>query len=79
VDAFKQTTEMFHRNFLNAFSHKTFSPFLTSDGHEGTTALEMIHVKQPDVIILDIGLPVINGYSLAQALRRNSKLQRTLL
>ena len=58
---------------------------LRLDGHtvriaqDGATALEMVQVEQPDVIVLDIGLPGMDGYSLAQALRQNSKLQRTLL
>jgi len=29
LGAFKQTAEMFHRNFLHALSSKTFSMFLT--------------------------------------------------
>lgn len=47
--------------------------------YESTTALEMVQIEQPDVIMLDIGLPGMDGYTLAQRLRQNSKLERTLL
>ena len=58
---------------------------LKMDGHlvqttyESPKVLEMVEIEQPDVIILDIGMPVIDGYSLAQALRQNHKLQKTQL
>jgi CheY-like chemotaxis protein len=47
--------------------------------HEGTTALEIALAKRPDIILLDIGLPGMDGYSVAQALRRNHGLERTML
>jgi two-component system CheB/CheR fusion protein len=47
--------------------------------HEGTTALEIARAERPDVILLDIGLPGMSGYSVAQELRRNSNLARTML
>jgi CheY-like chemotaxis protein len=58
---------------------------LEMDGHQvrkaydSKIAIEMVDIQQPDVILLDIGLPGMDGYLLAQALRQNSKLQRTLL
>lgn len=47
--------------------------------HEGATALEIARAERPDIILLDIGLPGMSGYSVAQELRRNSELARTLL
>jgi CheY-like chemotaxis protein/phosphoglycerate-specific signal transduction histidine kinase len=49
---------------------------LTYDAH---TALEIACTEQPDVILLDIGMPKMDGYTLAQELRRNSELKRPLL
>ncbi|HEY9530725.1 MAG TPA: response regulator [Burkholderiales bacterium] len=37
------------------------------DGH---VALEVAKLEPPDVVLLDIGLPKMDGYKLAQALRQ---------
>lgn len=37
---------------------------------DGRIALEMAKLYPPDVVLLDIGLPGMDGYELAQALRR---------
>ncbi len=47
--------------------------------NDSATALEIAHAKQPDVMVLDIGLPDMNGYELAQVLRSSPKFERTLL
>jgi CheY-like chemotaxis protein len=36
---------------------------------DGPTALEKAHSQHPDVVLLDIGLPGINGYEVAQRLQ----------
>jgi CheY-like chemotaxis protein len=41
----------------------------TSIAHDGMTALEMIAARRPDVLLLDIGLPRLNGYDVARELR----------
>lgn len=45
-----------------------------SDGHRG---LERVADCQPDVILLDIQLPTMDGYAVAMALRRLPKTERT--
>ncbi|TAK64300.1 ATP-binding protein [Methylobacter sp.] len=58
---------------------------LESDGHQvltaydGISALETARIERPVIILLDIGLPGMDGYSVAQALRRNNGLERTML
>ncbi len=58
---------------------------LEIDGHQvliandGQAALEIARVEKPNVILLDIGLPGMNGYSVAKALRETSEHKRTLL
>jgi len=38
--------------------------------HEGTAALLAYRTYQPDVVLLDIGLPGMDGFQLAEALRQ---------
>ncbi len=44
--------------------------------HDGPTALEAAESFEPDVAILDIGLPVMDGYELARKLRMFAKAPR---
>ena len=37
--------------------------------HDGVEALRLARESKPDLALLDIGLPVIDGYELAQRLR----------
>jgi len=37
--------------------------------YDGQAALEAAHAFQPDVVLLDIGLPLLDGYSAARAIR----------
>jgi len=58
---------------------------LESEGHQvltaydGISALETARTERPDIILLDIGLPGLDGYAVAQALRQNHELERTML
>ena len=60
----------------NADAALTLELLLRSLGHEthvvhdGNTALEAARRFQPDVVLLDIGLPGIDGYEVARRLRR---------
>jgi CheY-like chemotaxis protein len=38
--------------------------------HDGATALSVAAEFAPDLVLLDIGLPAMNGYAVAQALRQ---------
>jgi signal transduction histidine kinase len=46
---------------------------------DGPSALEIVTTFVPDVALLDIGLPVMDGYELAGLLRRIPSLARTCL
>jgi PAS domain S-box-containing protein len=58
---------------------------LESEGHQvltafdGIAALETARIERPDIILMDIGLPGLDGYAVAQALRQNHELERTML
>ena len=45
----------------------------------GTALLEQFEAFRPDAVILDIGMPDLNGYDVARALRGNSKSAHVLL
>ena len=59
--------------------------FLRSWGHEvnlacnGPDALSMVSTFQPEVVLLDIGLPNMDGYEVALRLRRLPGMERCLL
>ena len=45
----------------------------------GTSALEMLHGFAPDVAILDVGLPEMDGFELARRIRRDPAHAHTIL
>jgi CheY-like chemotaxis protein len=47
--------------------------------YDGKEALEMAREHRPDVILLDIGLPIIDGYEVARRCREQPELQQTTL
>jgi CheY-like chemotaxis protein len=38
--------------------------------HDGATAIAAATEFAPDVIVLDIGLPIVNGYEVARSVRK---------
>lgn len=60
----------------NADQAQTLCAFLGMKGHRllvapsGTVALEMARRMRPDVVLLDIGLPGLDGFEVARELRR---------
>jgi signal transduction histidine kinase/ActR/RegA family two-component response regulator len=47
--------------------------------HDGATALDVAQVYRPDVVLLDIGLPQIDGYEVARRLREQPGTEHALL
>jgi CheY-like chemotaxis protein len=45
---------------------------ITRLAHDGATAITLASEFAPNVILLDIGLPVMNGYTVARALREQA-------
>src|ERR1700675_3513501 len=54
-------------------------------GHEvrvartGPTALEMASASRPDVVLLDIGLPGMDGYQVARRLREKPEFKNVMV
>ena len=45
---------------------------------DGQSAIALAKSFRPDVVLLDIGLPEMNGYEICQAMRKESILHKTL-
>jgi CheY-like chemotaxis protein len=50
-----------------------------SVAHDGLRALELIKQSPPQVALLDIGMPGLNGYQVAEQARANAATARILL
>ena len=50
--------------------------FTASNGLEGVECIERI---EPDLALVDLGLPVMSGYELARRVRQNPRSARTRL
>ena len=63
----------------------SFSMLLKAEGHDvrtacdGPTAIDVVLDHRPHVVLLDIGLPGLNGYEIASRLRREPSLAHTTL
>jgi PAS domain S-box-containing protein len=47
--------------------------------HDGRAALSLAHTFRPDAVLLDIGMPQLDGYAVAKALRKESWGERIYL
>jgi chemotaxis response regulator CheB len=47
--------------------------------HDGPAAIEAATADPPDVMLLDLGLPSMDGFEVARTLRRNPALQKTVI
>ena len=47
--------------------------------HHGQGALSLAQVFRPDIALLDIGMPDMSGYEVAQSLRRHGWTANTVL
>lgn len=69
----------------NKDSRDSLATLLREDGclvqvaHDGQSALETVETFKPNVILLDILMPGINGYKVAEQLRKDPKHEGVLL
>ena len=50
-----------------------------SVAHSGREALEMLRSFDPDAVLLDIGMPEMDGYEVARRIRATAEYSRILL
>lgn len=53
--------------------------YLVETAHDGPAALQVADQACPEVVLLDIGLPGIDGYQVARQLRQRPGMDRTLI
>ena len=69
----------------NADSRESLALLLEAEGHQveaaadGLEALALAKALRPDIAILDIGMPGLNGYEVARRIRQDPALERTVL
>ena len=60
-------------NFLNFLKEKLSKRFITDIAEDGEIALKKIKENKPDLLILDIILPKLDGFSILKWIRENYK------
>ncbi|HYZ84656.1 MAG TPA: response regulator [Bryobacteraceae bacterium] len=50
------------------------APYLIVEASHGQEALEKIRDEQPDLVLLDIDMPVLNGFAVVRHIREDSRL-----
>jgi CheY-like chemotaxis protein len=64
----------------NATNRELFRELLEARGYtvveacDGTEALKMMEQALPDILLLDIGMPVLDGFAVVRAIRENPRL-----
>jgi len=64
----------------NATNRELFRVLLEARGYtvieacNGPEALQMIEQTLPDILLLDIGMPVLDGFAVVRAIRENPRL-----
>lgn len=53
--------------------------FRVIEAVDGVSALEAARVEQPDVVVLDAGMPGLDGFSVARSLRADPTMRRILI
>ncbi len=64
----------------NATNRELFRELLEARGYDvdeasdGPEALRMLEQAQPDILLLDIGMPLLDGFAVVRAIRENPRL-----
>jgi DNA-binding response OmpR family regulator len=64
---------------------ESLGTFLAMDGHtvsiaqDGAIALEMLRSFEPEIVLLDIGLPGMDGYEVARRMRGEANREKLII
>ena len=53
------------------FKKNNFEVFIARDGKE---ALDILEIQQPDIIILDVMMPMVDGFATLEQIKKNPRL-----
>jgi two-component system, chemotaxis family, CheB/CheR fusion protein len=53
--------------------------FEVATAHDGRAAIEKARSFRPDVVLLDIGLPILDGYQVAERLRGDARTKAAMI
>ncbi|MDH5573826.1 MAG: response regulator transcription factor [Gammaproteobacteria bacterium] len=67
------TTLKLHAEYFTNY----FGAVYTADN--GKQALEVYNNKKPDVVVLDINMPIVNGIDVSKSIRKDDKLTQIIL
>ena len=56
------------------FKKNNYEVFIARDGQE---ALDIVKLKFPDLIILDVMMPMVDGYATLEQIRKDANLKHT--
>lgn len=65
-----------HNLYLMRFLLEKYG-FTVEEAKDGESGLEKARMLKPDLILLDIQLPKMDGYTVARELRKNNELANT--
>jgi hypothetical protein len=54
------------------FKKNNYEVFIARDGQE---ALDILKVQQPDIIILDVMMPMVDGFATLEQIKKDERLQ----
>lgn len=73
---YAEDEELTQRMYEQYFNHHFRSVYLAKDGQE---ALDIYYNKKPDVVILDINMPLLNGISVTKKIRQQDRHTKIIL
>jgi CheY-like chemotaxis protein len=60
-------------------SHLARAGLLVLEAHDGAHALALAKSSRPDVVLIDLELPVLDGYAVIKAIRQDPLLDETTI
>ena len=50
--------------------------YVVEEASDGKTALRMMEHSTPDILLLDVGMPILDGYEVVRKVRQNPRLSQ---